>query len=120
MSQNASDAPLRGCARGEPVPDHRSLGTGLVAWTTALAEFGGGLAIIAGAFVAGVSISLIVIMLVAMFAIQLPYGFSAIKLMGMPASGPQFGTPGYEAHGFFGFLGPARVFWGQAWPALSS
>jgi len=70
----------------------------LAAWTTALVEFFGGLAIIAGAFVAFVSIPLIVVMLVAMFTIHLPYGFSAIKLMGMNASGPQFGTPGYEVN----------------------
>ena len=76
---------------GVPAPN-------LAAWATALVEFFGGLAIIAGAFVAIVSIPLIVVMLVALFTIHLPYGFSAIKLMGMNASGPQFGTPGYEVN----------------------
>lgn len=69
---------------------------GLVAWLTALTEFSGGLAIIAGAFVTSISIPLAIIMLVALFTIHLPYGFSSIKLMGMTHSGPQFGTPGYE------------------------
>ncbi len=70
----------------------------LAAWTTALVEFFGGLAIFVGAFVAIVSIPLIIVMLVALFTIHLPYGFSAIKLMGMNSSGPQFGTPGYEVN----------------------
>jgi len=70
----------------------------LAAWTTALVEFIGGLAIIGGAFVTIVSIPLIIVMLVALFTIHLPYGFSAIKLMGMNSSGPQFGTPGYEVN----------------------
>lgn len=70
----------------------------LMAWVTALVEFFGGLALLAGAFVAIVSIPLAVLMLVAMFTIHLPYGFSSIKLTGMTASGPQFGTPGYETN----------------------
>ncbi len=74
---------------GAPAP-------GLMAWSTALVEFFGGLAIIAGALVAIVSIPLVITMLVAMFTVHLPYGFSSIKLMGMTESGPQFGTPGYE------------------------
>lgn len=71
---------------------------GLMAWLTALVEFFGGLAIIAGALVAIVSIPLAITMLVAMFTVHLPYGFSSIKLMGMTESGPQFGTPGYEVN----------------------
>lgn len=71
---------------------------GLMAWVTALVEFFGGLAIMAGALVAIVSIPLAITMLVAMFTIHLPYGFSSIKLMGLTESGPQFGTPGYEVN----------------------
>lgn len=71
---------------------------GLMAWLTALVEFFGGMAIIVGAFVAIVSIPLAITMLVAMFTVHLPYGFSSIKLMGMTESGPQFGTPGYEVN----------------------
>lgn len=69
---------------------------GLTAWVTALVEFFGGLAVIAGAFVPVVSIPLIIIMLVAMSTVHLPYGFSSIKLTGMTGGVPQFGTPGYE------------------------
>ncbi len=69
---------------------------GLAAWTTALVEFFGGLVILAGAFVPIVSIPLVIIMLVALFTVHLPFGFSSIKLMDMTANGPQFGTPGYE------------------------
>jgi len=69
---------------------------GLAAWATALIEFFGGLAILAGAFVPLVSIPLLIIMLVAFFTIHLTFGFSSIKLTAMTASGPQFGTVGYE------------------------
>lgn len=71
---------------------------GLMAWMTALVEFFGGLAVLAGAFIPIVSIPLAIIMLVAMFTIHLGYGFSSIKLMGITGSGPQFGTPGYETN----------------------
>ncbi len=76
---------------GVPMPN-------LMAWLTALIEFFGGLAIMAGAFVSVVSIPLTIIMLVAMFTIHLPYGFSAIKLMGITENVPQFGTPGIEVN----------------------
>jgi putative oxidoreductase len=52
--------------------------------------------ILAGAFVAAVSIPLIVMMLVAMVTVHLRYGFSAINTIGLTADGPQFGPPGYE------------------------
>ena len=61
-------------------------------------EILGGLAILAGAFVAVVSIPLIVMMLVAMFTVHLRYGFSAINTIGLTADGPQFGPPGYEVN----------------------
>ena len=76
---------------GAPAPS-------LMAWVTALVEFFGGFGLLAGAFVAIVSIPLAVIMLVAMFTVHLPYGFSSINLTGMTGSGPQFGTPGYEVN----------------------
>ncbi len=71
---------------------------GLMAWMTALVEFFGGLAVVAGALIPIVSIPLAVVMLVAMFTVHLPYGFSSIKLMGITGGGPQFGTPGYEVN----------------------
>ena len=61
-------------------------------------EILGGLAILAGAFVALVSVPLIVMMLVAMFTVHLRYGFSAINTIGLTAYGPQFGPPGYEVN----------------------
>jgi len=35
-------------------------------------------------------------LLVAIFTVHLPYGFSSIKLMAVTATGAQFGPPGYE------------------------
>ena len=76
---------------GAPVPE-------ATAWASAFIEILGGLAILAGAFVAAVSIPLIVMMLVAMFTVHLRYGFSAINTIGLTADGPQFGPPGYEVN----------------------
>jgi putative oxidoreductase len=76
---------------GAPLPE-------LTAWVSTLIEILGGLAILAGAFVAVVSVPLIVMMLVAMFTVHLRYGFSAINTIGLTADGPQFGPPGYEVN----------------------
>jgi len=66
------------------------------AWMTIIVEIGGGLAVLAGAFVALASIPMAAVLLAAMFTVHLPYGFSAIKLQAVTAAGPQFGPPGYE------------------------
>src|SRR6516165_7510046 len=66
------------------------------AWVSTLVEILGGLAILAGALVAAMSVPLIVMMLVAMFTVHLRYGFSAINTIGLTADGPQFGPPGIE------------------------
>ena len=76
---------------GAPLPE-------LTAWVSTLVEILGGLAILAGTFVALVSVPLIVMMLVAMFTVHLRYGFSAINTIGLTAAGPQFGPPGYEVN----------------------
>jgi putative oxidoreductase len=68
----------------------------LTSWAVTLLEVFGGLAIIAGAFVAIVSVPLILNMLVAMFTVQLRYGFSSVNTIGLTPSGPVFGPPGYE------------------------
>jgi putative oxidoreductase len=68
----------------------------LMAWSTILIEVLGGLAVILGAFVALVSVPMAVVLLVAIFTVHLPYGFSSIKLMAVTAAGAQFGPPGYE------------------------
>jgi len=76
-------------ALGVPAPQ-------LMGWATILIELLGGLAVLAGAFVALASVPMAAILLTAMFTVHLPYGFSSIKLMAVTAAGPQFGPPGYE------------------------
>jgi putative oxidoreductase len=68
----------------------------LMAWITILIEIGGGFAVILGALVPLVAIPMAAVLLVAMFTVHLPYGFSSIKLIAVTAAGPQFGPPGYE------------------------
>ncbi|HSU18966.1 MAG TPA: DoxX family protein [Acidobacteriaceae bacterium] len=76
-------------AAGVPMPH-------AMAWLTIATEILGGVAILAGAFVAWVSVPGIILMLVAIFTVHLPYGFSSIKLMGISHGRAQFGPPGYE------------------------
>jgi putative oxidoreductase len=76
---------------GAPLPE-------LTAWVSTFVEILGGLAILAGAFVAVVSVPLIIMMLVALFTVHLRYGFSAINTIGLTVDGPQFGPPGYEVN----------------------
>ncbi|MGN6541182.1 MAG: DoxX family protein [Ginsengibacter sp.] len=59
-------------------------------------ELLGGLAILAGWYVSIVAIPLIVTMLVAMFTVQVDYGFSSVNTIGLTPAGPKFGPPGYE------------------------
>jgi putative oxidoreductase len=61
-------------------------------------ELLGGLAILLGAFVSLVSFPLAALLLVAIFTVHLPYGFSSIKLMAVTPSGAQFGPVGYECN----------------------
>jgi putative oxidoreductase len=70
----------------------------LMSWLTIGVELVGGFAVLAGAFVWIVSLPMVVVMLVAILTVHLPYGFSSIKLLGVTASGPQFGPPGYETN----------------------
>jgi putative oxidoreductase len=74
---------------GVPSPD-------LTAWIVTLLELIGGIALIIGAFVTIISIPLVISMLVAMFTVNVRYGFSATKTLGLNESGPIFGPPGYE------------------------
>ncbi len=69
-----------------------------MAWLTILTELIGGLAILLGAFVALVSLPMAALLLVAMFTVHLPYGFSSIKLMSVSSGHAQFGPPGYEVN----------------------
>jgi putative oxidoreductase len=76
-------------ALGVPAPH-------LMAWSTILIELVGGLSVLLGAFVTLVSLPMAAVLLVAMFTVHLPYGFSSIKLVAVTPAGPQFGPPGYE------------------------
>ena len=68
----------------------------LMAWLTILVEIGGGLAVILGEFISLVAVPMAAVLLVAMFTVHLPYGFSSIKLISVTTAGAQFGPPGYE------------------------
>src|SRR5215472_7113276 len=68
----------------------------LMAWLTILTELLGGLAVLLGAFVTIVSVPMTAVLLVAMFKVHLPYGFSSIKLLAVTATGAKFGPVGYE------------------------
>jgi putative oxidoreductase len=76
-------------ALGVPAPH-------LMAWLTILTEIGGGLAILLGEWVTPAAVPMAAVLLVAMFTVHLPYGFSSIKLISVNAAGAQFGPPGYE------------------------
>jgi len=69
---------------------------GIAAGVTIAIELAGGAAVICGAYVRLVSIPLTAILLVAVFTVHLPFGFSSIKLLAVTSTGPQFGPPGYE------------------------
>ena len=66
------------------------------AWLTILTELLGGFAVLLGAFVTIVSLPMMAVLLVAMFKVHLPYGFSSIKLLAVTATGAKFGPVGYE------------------------
>src|SRR5689334_10735155 len=66
------------------------------AWLTTATETLGGIALIIGAFVTIATLPLVATMLVAMLTIHIHNGFSAVNTVGLTASGPQFGPPGYE------------------------
>jgi len=68
----------------------------LLSWATVLIELFGGLAVIAGTFIPLASIPMIIVLLVAIFTVHLPNGFSSIKLQSVTAAGAHFGQPGYE------------------------
>jgi len=76
-------------ALGVPLPH-------LMGWLTILVEIFGGLAVLVGALVPLASIPMAAVLLVAIFTVHLPYGFSSIKLQAVTAGGAQFGPPGFE------------------------
>ena len=76
-------------ALGMPAPT-------VLAWATILVELIGGLAVLVGLQIPLASIPMAVVLLVAIFTVHLPYGFSSIKLLSVTAAGAHFGQPGYE------------------------
>jgi putative oxidoreductase len=68
----------------------------VAAWLVTLLEVFGGLAIVVGIGVTLVSLPLIATLLVAAVKVHLRYGFSAVNTIGLTATGPVFGPPGYE------------------------
>jgi putative oxidoreductase len=76
-------------ALGMPAP-------ALLAWGTILIELFGGLAVLLGALIPIASVPMAIVLLVAIFTVHLPNGFSSIKLVSVDAAGAHFGQPGYE------------------------
>jgi putative oxidoreductase len=76
-------------AMGLPVPF--TLG-----WATIITELVGGLMILAGALIPLSTVPMAIVLLVAIFTVHLPNGFSSIKLQSFDAAGAHFGQPGYE------------------------
>ena len=68
----------------------------MMAWATILVEVLGGAAVLAGFFIPMASMPMAVVLLVAIFTVHLPNGFSSIKLQSVTAAGAHFGQPGYE------------------------
>src|SRR5262245_22279759 len=76
-------------ALGVPAPD-------FLAWVTILVELFGGPAVFLGFFILLASIPMAIVLLVAIFTVHLPNGFSSIKLLSVDAAGAHFGQPGFE------------------------
>lgn len=78
-------------ALGVPAPH-------FTAWLTVMVEILGGLAVLLGAFVTLASVPMVILLVVAIFSVHLPYGFSSIKLLAVTPAGAQFGPVGYECN----------------------
>jgi putative oxidoreductase len=76
-------------ALGTPAPH-------LLAGLTIGVELLGGLLVLLGLFIPLASLPMAVVLLVAIFTVHLPNGFSSIKLLSVDAAGAHFGQPGYE------------------------
>ena len=76
-------------ALGTPAPE-------LMSWATILVELAGGLAVLLGVLIPLASIPMAIVLLVAIFTVHVPNGFSSIKLLAVDAAGAHFGQPGYE------------------------
>lgn len=65
-------------------------------WTTIIVEVSGGAMVFAGALLPLATVPMLVVLIVAIFTVHLPNGFSSIKLQSFDAAGAHFGQPGYE------------------------
>src|SRR5258705_10863858 len=70
----------------------------LLAGLTILVELIGGFAVLIGAFIPLASIPMAAVLLVAIFTVHLPYGFSSINLISVTSGHAQLGPPGYETN----------------------
>jgi len=68
----------------------------LLGWATISAELVCGLMVLVGLLIPLASLPMVVTLLVAIFTVHLPNGFSSIKLLSVDATGAHFGQPGYE------------------------
>jgi putative oxidoreductase len=68
----------------------------VMAWATILVELIGGCAVLLGLFIPLASVPMIIVLLVAIFSVHVPNGFSSIKLESITAGVAHFGQPGYE------------------------
>lgn len=68
----------------------------MMAWATILVEVICGAMVLAGFFIPLASVPMMIVLLVAIFTVHLPNGFSSIKLQSVTAAGAHFGQPGYE------------------------
>ena len=92
-------------ALGMPLPE-------VLAWATILIELLGGAAVLLGVGVPFASVPMAVVLLVAIFTVHLPYGFSSIKLQAVTAGAAHFGQPGYECDLLYLACLSALVMWG--------
>ena|SRR5690606_28311685 len=78
----------------------------VMAWVVGLVEFVGGLGLLLGLLVVPIAVLGIVNMVVAMFFLHLPAGFSFLNISGMAPEGPTYGPPGFEVNLLYiaGFL----------------
>jgi putative oxidoreductase len=63
---------------------------------TSYIELIGGIVLVLGLWTRFTVIPLAITMIVALFTINIHYGFSSIKTIGLTPEGPLFGPPGYE------------------------
>jgi putative oxidoreductase len=87
----------------------------LAGWATIVVELVGGMLILVGAFVPLATPPMLFVLLVAIFTVHLPNGFSSIKLQSFDAAGAHFGQPGYETDLLY-FAGLVALCMGGAGP----